>query len=119
MTSSLGRRGFEIGFDLGFQGRLIALQRQQKIGLVFDDLGGDLDLTAHGVDGDERAFELFCLGQMIEQLGDGRDFVGLLGHAELRQRQMGVGRVGTERVQRFEALVVCRACGARSCRRWR
>ena len=29
----LRRRGFEVGFDLGFQGRLIALQRQQKIGL--------------------------------------------------------------------------------------
>ena len=39
----LRRRGFEVGFDLGFQGRLIALQRQQKIGLVFDDLGGDFD----------------------------------------------------------------------------
>src|SRR5271168_3032770 len=48
----LRRRGFEVGFDLGFQGRLIALQRQQKIGLVFDDLGGDFDLTPHGVDGD-------------------------------------------------------------------
>ena len=31
-------RGFEIGFDFGFQGRLIALQRQQKIGFVPDDL---------------------------------------------------------------------------------
>ena len=37
------------------------LQRQQKIGLVFDDLGGDFDLTPHGVDGDEGAFELFLL----------------------------------------------------------
>ena len=100
----LRRRGFEVGFDLGFQGRLIALQRQQKIGLVFDDLGGDFDLTPHGVDGDEGAFELFLLGQMIEQDGDSRDLVGLLGHADLRQRQMGVGRVGAERVQRFEAL---------------
>jgi hypothetical protein len=46
----LRRRGFEVGFDFGFQGRLIALQRQQKIGLVFDDLGGDFDLTPDGVD---------------------------------------------------------------------
>ena len=76
---------------------------KQKIGLVLDDLGGDLDLTPHGVDGDEGAFELFHLGQMIEQDGDGRDLVGLLGHAQLRQRQMGVGRVGAERMQRFEA----------------
>ena len=41
---------------------------------------------------------------LIEQDGDSRDLVGLLGHADLRQRQMGVGRVGAERVQRFEAL---------------
>ena len=61
------RRGVEIVFDIGFEGRLIALQRQQEIGLVFDDLVGDFDLTAHGVDGDEGAFELFGLGQMIEQ----------------------------------------------------
>ena len=71
---------------------------------MFDDLGGDFDLTTHGVDGDEGAFELFLLGQMIEQDGDSRDLVGLLRHADLRQRQMGVGRVGAERVQRFEAL---------------
>ena len=49
----LRRRGFEIGFDFGFQGRLIAFQRQQEIGLVLDDLGGDLDLTPNRVDGDE------------------------------------------------------------------
>ena len=41
---------------------------------------------------------------MIEQDGDSRDLVGLLGHADLRQRQMGVGRIGAERVQRFETL---------------
>ena len=39
----LRRRSFEVGFDFGFQGRLIAFQRQQEIGLVLDDLGGDLD----------------------------------------------------------------------------
>ena len=60
--------------------------------------------TPHRVDGDEGAFELFPLGQMIEQNGNGRDLVGLLRHADLRQREMGVGRVGAERVQRFEAL---------------
>ena len=107
------RRRFEIVVDLGFQGRLIALQRQQEIGLVRDDLGGDLDLTAHGVDGDEGAFELPRLGELVEQIGDGGDLVGLLGHAELRQRQPGVGRVGAERMQGLEplALVVGAARG--------
>jgi hypothetical protein len=57
---------------------------------VFDDLGGDLDLTPHGVDGDEGAFELSFLRQMIEQDGDGRYLVGLLGHADLRQLQIEV-----------------------------
>jgi hypothetical protein len=41
------RRGFEIGFDFGFQCRLIALQGQQKVGFVLDDLGGDLFLTSN------------------------------------------------------------------------
>ena len=63
------RRGFEIGFDFGFQGRLIALQRQQKIGFVLDDLGGDFDLTSDGVDGDEGVFELSLRGQMIRRTG--------------------------------------------------
>ena len=58
VTEFVRRRGFEIGVDLRFQRRLIAFQRQQKIGLVLDDLGGDVDLAAHGVDGDESAFEL-------------------------------------------------------------
>jgi hypothetical protein len=46
---------------------------------VLDDLGSDLDLTPHRVDGDEDAFELFPLGQMIEQDGNGRDLVALSG----------------------------------------
>ncbi len=83
------RRGVEVRAGLGFQDRMIAFQRQQKIGLVRDDLGGDLDLTAHGVDGDERAFELSALGQMIEQFGNGGDLVGFFGHAQLCQRQIG------------------------------
>ena len=69
-TSSSAGRGFEIGFDFRFQRRLIALQRQQEIGLVLDDFGGDFDLASHGVDGDESAFELPRRGQLIEQHGD-------------------------------------------------
>ena len=97
-------RGFEIGFDFRFQRRLIALQRQQEIGFVLDDLGGYFDLASHGVDGDESAFELPRRGQLIEQHGDRRDLVGLLGHADLRQDEAGVGRIGAQRVQGFEAL---------------
>jgi len=45
-------------------------------------------------DGDERAFELFGLGELIEQIWDGGDLVGLFRDRELRQRQAGVGGVG-------------------------
>ena len=36
---------------------------------MLDDLGGDLDLTPHRVDGDEGAFELFPLGQRSSRTG--------------------------------------------------
>jgi hypothetical protein len=50
---------------------MIAFQGQQKMGFVRDDLGGDVDLTPQGVDGDERAFELAGFGRMIERFGNG------------------------------------------------
>ena len=92
------RRGVEVGAGLFFQDRMIAFQGQEKIGLVRDDFGGDLDLapsaghstklrltepldgSAHGVDGHEGAFELPCLCKMIEKLGNGSDLVGFFGH---------------------------------------
>ena len=71
-----------------------------------NDLGGDFDLRAHGVDGDHGALELPGLGQMVEQVGNGGDLVGFLGHAELGQREAGVGGVGAQRVQRLQALAL-------------
>ena len=94
----LGRRGAEIVLDIGLQRRLIALEGQQVIGLMGDDPVGDLDLAAHGIDTDQRALELLGLGQMIEQIGDGGDLVGLLWHAQLRQCQPRRSRVGAQRV---------------------
>jgi hypothetical protein len=44
-------------------------------------------MTSHGVDGNEGAFELPRQGQLVEQIGDGRYLVGVLGHAGLRQRE--------------------------------
>ena len=98
------RRGAEIVLDIGFQGRLVAFQGEQKIGLVGDDLVGDLDLAAHGVDGHQRARELPGLGEVVEKLRDGGDLVGLFRNAQLRQRQPGVGGVGAERMQGFQPL---------------
>ena len=101
-----GRGGAEVVQDIGFQRRLVALQRQQVIGLVGNDLVGDLDLTAHGVDGDQGTFELAGFGQLVEKLGNSGDLVGLLRNAELRQGQSCGGGVGAQRVQGLEALAV-------------
>jgi hypothetical protein len=89
-----GGGGAEIVLDIGFQRRLVAFEGEQIIGLVGDDLVGDLDLTAHGVDGHQRARELVGLGQVIEQDRDGGDLVGLFRNAQLRQGQLGIGGVG-------------------------
>ena len=69
-----------------------------------DDLAGDLDLAAHGIERYERTFELPGCGQLIENVRNGGDLVGLFRHAELRQDQPGVGGVGAERVQGFKPL---------------
>src|SRR6202011_4772326 len=80
---------------------LVALEGEQVIGLVSNDLVGNLDLATHGVDGDERALKLFGLGELIEKIGDGGDLVGLLRNAQLRQSQPCMGGVGAERMQGF------------------
>jgi len=44
-----------------------ALEGEHVIGLMFNDLVGNGDLTAHGIDGHQRAFELLGFGQVIEE----------------------------------------------------
>jgi hypothetical protein len=92
----------KIAGDLGFEIGLIALEGEQIFGLVGHDRFGDVDLAAHGIDGDQRPFQLVGLGEVIEQIRDGGDFVGFLRYAQLRERQPRRGRVGAERVQGFE-----------------
>ena len=65
---------------------------------------GNFDLAAHGVDGDQRPRKLPVLGQIIEQLGDSRNLVGLFRHAGLRQHQARRGGVGAERMQGLGSL---------------
>ena len=50
-------RGAEILGDIGFERGLIALEREQVVGAEGDDLVGDRDLAAHGVDAGQRPFE--------------------------------------------------------------
>ena len=71
---------------------------------MFDDFVGNPDLAADGVDGDKRAFELPGLGELIENIRNGGDFVGLLRHAELRQDQSCVGGIGAERMESLDPL---------------
>jgi hypothetical protein len=73
---------------------------------VLNDLIGDSDLTAHGVDGHQRSFELFGFGQVVEKLRNGRDFIGFLGHAELSRDEPGISRIGAQGVERLEALAL-------------
>src|SRR6266849_3726448 len=56
-----GRCRVEVVFGIGFEGWLITFEGEDVVGFVGDDLVSDLDLTAHGVDGDQRAFELLWL----------------------------------------------------------
>jgi len=98
------RRVVEVSLYIALHGRLIALEREEIIGAVRDDLVGDVDLTAHGVDGDERAREPIGFGELVEQFGNGGDFVGFLGNRELRQGQPGVRGVSAERMQRLQPL---------------
>ena len=95
------RCGAEIGCNVGLERRLIALHGEQEIGLVGDDPISNIDLATHGVDGDERAFKLAGVGEMVEEVGDRGDLIGLFRHAQLRQRQAGIGGMGTERMQRL------------------
>src|SRR6516225_9818964 len=58
--------------DVFMQGSLIALEREDEIGLLVDDLFSDGALTSHGVDGDDCAFNR----HHVEQRRDGDDLVG-------------------------------------------
>src|ERR1700680_2633913 len=44
-----GGSGAKIVFDIGLEGWLVALEGEEVVGFVGDDLVCDLDLTAHGV----------------------------------------------------------------------
>jgi hypothetical protein len=103
-TSSFCQNGVEIIGDLGFERWLIALEGEQVVSLVFNDLIGDGDLTAHSVDGHQRSFELFGFGHVVEKFRNGRDFI--LGHAELSEDEPGIGRIGAQSMERLESLAL-------------
>ena len=78
-------------FDIVAQRALVALQRENVIGLLVDDCLRDFALAAHGVDGHHRALD----GQKLEQRRNGDDLVGLvadLGLPEHHALARGEGR---------------------------
>jgi hypothetical protein len=84
------RSGVEIIDDLGLERWLVALEGEQVVCLVFNDLIGDGDLTAHGVDGHQRSVKLFGFGQVVEKFRNGGDFIGFLGRAELSRTSLAL-----------------------------
>src|ERR1700722_1531087 len=70
-------------FDFGQQGWLILFDREHVVAAAFDDLRGNLLLTAHRVDGHQGAVNV----QEFQQLGNRRNFIGLLLHRHLAQAQ--------------------------------
>jgi len=76
--------------DILAQRALIAFEREDVIGLVINDLLGDVALTAHGIDAHDRALNR----QQIQQFGDRDDFVRLLRHFDLPEHEALARREG-------------------------
>ena len=75
--------------------RLVLLDGQHELATPADDLGGDVFLTAHGIDGHHGPFEV----QELEQLGDGRNLVGFGVRGHLAEGQVILHRPGADDVQ--------------------
>jgi hypothetical protein len=89
--------------DALVKGRLVAFDGQHVVGLLLDDLLGDLGLAAHGVDSHHRPGHF----QQIEQLGDGSDLVALLRDGHLAQADLVGRRPGADQMEgRFAGRLV-------------
>jgi hypothetical protein len=72
------------------QRSLIAFQRQDIIGFLFNDLLRDISLAPHRIDGHDRAFD----GKHIEQLRDRYDLIGFFCHLDLAEHKALTGSKG-------------------------
>src|SRR5215207_1445590 len=70
-------------FDILAQRALVAFQGEDVIGLPIKDCLSDLALAADCVNGHDRAFD----GHQLEQLRNGDDLVGFLGHLNLPEHE--------------------------------
>src|SRR4051812_19712217 len=78
-----GRRGGEVGLDLGQSKRTVALERQQVVAAAATDGLGDGGLCADGIDRDQRAGQF----QPLQQQRDGGDLVRLAVHCLLAEHE--------------------------------
>lgn len=86
----------EGGTDFFQQGGLVALDHQQIVTALVDDLPGDILLAAHGIDADLKAFHV----QGFEQFRNGGYFVALRLNALLIKDNAQTGRERTDDVRR-------------------
>ena len=77
-------------FDIVAQRSLVALQREDVVGLLVDDFLCDFALAAHGVDGHHRALD----SQKVEQRRNGDDLVGLFADLDLPEHHALAGGEG-------------------------
>lgn len=99
VRSALGRmlaEDFEEVLDRLPQPGLVAFDRQNIIGPLLANGLRNAGLGSHGVDRDHAALQ----GQGGQQLRNGRLFIGLCPGGLLPQDQSGVGRKGTDQMQR-------------------
>src|SRR6266446_2136510 len=75
---------------------LVTFHGQDIVPAASNNLSGDFFLTTHGVDAHQRSLQV----QQLQQGRNGRDFVALIIHSYLSQRQVGLGCPGTDQVQR-------------------
>ena len=78
------------------QRALVALQRQDIVAALIDDLLGDVALAVERVDGHDRALER----EHLQQLRHRGDLVGLGVGGDLRQHQALLAAPGADHVQR-------------------
>src|SRR5579872_274882 len=99
---------FEVAFDLlvevrgdgGFESRLVVFGGNDEVAAAIDDLLADVFLTAHGVDSDDGAREV----NLLEQLRNRRDLVGLCFGGDLSQGDALLAGPGADDVQGSQSL---------------
>ena len=87
-------------FDGRQQFRLVVLDRHDVLTLALGDLLHDLSLATHRVDGDDGVRQL----DLLQQLGNCRDFVGFLFGRDLAQRDPFFAGPGADDVQGAQAF---------------